>query len=71
MIVEFWIRSSRGTDEKKRVSIRKGVNLDWVLEQWAREFGACHVSDNYCEYGWRRVRKLHPKSVKRKRKVKV
>lgn len=61
--VLFWLKSSRGTDtltiKKVDDKIAKS-DIKILLEDWCAKFGAWHVSDNMCSYGYRFV-KIPPK----------
>jgi hypothetical protein len=55
---EFWIKSSRGTNETEIINIpRKYASdknyLKTKLEDWCDKFGAMHVSENVVHYGFR------------------
>lgn len=54
----FWITSSRGTDEKRVFLLPASYSKDdisSVLEEWCSHFGAWNVSENVCQYGFKRV----------------
>lgn len=59
MKAQFWIKSSRGTDQKEIVELPYWcVTADDIkseLEQWCSQFGAWHVSDNAVEYGYKLI----------------
>jgi hypothetical protein len=58
---EFWIISSRGTDE---TTIRRypsdmpqdEESLKEDVEEWTSHFGATQVSENCWSYGWREIK---------------
>lgn len=52
----FWLKSSRGTNEKAVVSLPRGLSFEdkkAELESWCGQFGAWHHGDNSVRYGWR------------------
>lgn len=56
---QFWIQSSRGTDEvcMRRYDEKPTIGrLKHDVENWCENFGAWHVSENVCSYGWRPVK---------------
>lgn len=57
----FWLKSSRGTDEKYvRSYDEKQIeeNLKSDVEDWASNFGAWQVSENALSYGWEEIKNL-------------
>lgn len=72
---KFWIRSNRGTDSEEYKHIDGPVTkseIKDILEDWCDTFGAWHHSDNFVEYGFRRVspsklpKRIRDREVKRK-----
>ncbi len=62
---QFWIQSSRGTDEviMRRYDKKPSqCKLKEDLENWCERFGAWHVSENHVSYGAKPV--VPPKSRK-------
>lgn len=56
MIVEFWIKSSRGTDIKSKVQLPDDYDEEAIkseLEQWCEKKAAWQVSDNLVKYGFK------------------
>lgn len=58
---QFWLQSSRGTNASYVRHYRKPQTKDQLkadCEAWCEGYGAWHVSENMCSYGWRRIKKL-------------
>ena len=69
----FWIQSSRGTQEIQTVDIPKNLICSGVkdkLEDWCSGFGAWHVSENFCSYGYLRSTKTTQQKIARYHKAK-
>jgi hypothetical protein len=53
--LEFWIRSTRGTDRSEFVSVPKDWSDEEIkseLEEWCSQFGCWHMSESMMRYGW-------------------
>lgn len=64
---KFWIKSNRGTNSVAYKQLPHRLSKGEVknyLEEWCAKFGAWHVSENYIEFGWEKVRKP-PKNKER------
>ena len=67
--VLFWIKSSRGTDDKVIFEIPSDWNEEDVksaLERWCSGFGAWTNSENVVRYGSRPINVFDKKELKRR-----
>lgn len=58
---QFWITSSRGTDQahiRRYESKPTKEQLKLDVESWCESFGAWHVSENTVSYGWKPLTRL-------------
>jgi len=56
--VLFWIKSSKGTDNKKVIAFPK-LDKVWIedrLESWCRAQPCWDVGENCISYGWRKIK---------------
>jgi len=63
--VLFWIKSSRGTNQKKVFEIPDGWGkreIKSALERWAFGFGAFLAGENLINYGWKII-KILPRKI--------
>lgn len=64
----FWIKSSRGTNQSRVIILPdtwKEAEIKAELEEWCSQFGAWHVGESYCTYGFEPIT---PQGRKRKEK---
>ena len=62
----FWIRSSRGTNEKIVYKYNRKPDEDTIrehLEEWCSHFGAWQVSENLVNYGYKILPKVDKKTL--------
>lgn len=58
MKLYFWLKSSRGTDVSTICVLSKKTSkedIEWELEKWCNNFGAWHISESYCTYGYKQI----------------
>ncbi len=63
-LVLFWLKSSRGTDEKAVFMVPKSWKEDELkgqLENWCSYYGAWTHGDNFLQYGYKGINKLPPR----------
>jgi hypothetical protein len=54
----FWIKSSKGTDDKKVIAFTGKPDkprIEDVLERWCKAHPCWNVGENCISYGWRKV----------------
>lgn len=79
--VLFWIKSSKGTDDRKVIAFTSvspnKARIEDVLERWCKSHSCWDVGENYISYGWRNVKipprrelmKAYNRACERKRKA--
>lgn len=78
--VLFWIKSSKGTDDKKVLACPSKPQKAWIegkLESWCRAHSCWAVGENTISYGWRTIKmpqrrelmKMYNRASERKRKA--
>jgi len=65
----YWIKSSRGTDEK--ICVAHPINatkaaIEADLENWCSKFGCWVISESVCSYGFKAVKMLPRKTLLKK-----
>ncbi len=67
--VLFWIKSSRGTDQKAVFEIPYDWDKDAIksaLERWCSGFGAWTCGENVINYGWKSIQVPDKKEMNKK-----
>lgn len=78
--VLFWIKSSKGTDDKKVIAFPgkpSKAQIEDRLESWCKAHSCWDVGENCISYGWRTVKmplrrellKSYARACERKRKA--
>ncbi len=78
--VLFWIKSSKGTDDRKVLGFNKKPDKVWIedlLESWCKAHSCWDAGENCISYGWRTIKvpprrelmKRYNRAVERKNKA--